>query len=318
LVLGPDEGSATNQGSSSGLTVKGGGFVFVDEFFVWKIIDLDTLFGTDNEPVKLGGEQDNVNWGFGVDLFEMSSFNQVPDVDFTVSTTGGDEVGVWCEIKGVDLSFVSNESVLEGHDGVIPNLDGLIPGSGDDDWFLDIVEVSDAGNPVGVLVLVNGELADTVDVPNLEVLIDGTGGNLSIVWGEGNREDIFGVTNKSLSGLSGLKVPESDGSIPGGGKAESAILGDIDIGDEVGMSGKDLSGFTKLFVLITLGSLGEVPKHESAISGSGKKEFSVLVLGDLLFSDLHASNPSIVSFEVTSVLESVVWLFFCHCDFLFF
>ena len=214
MVLGPDEGSATDEGGLSGLTVKGASFVSVDEFLVWEIVDLDTVFGTNNEPVKLGGEQDNVNWGFGVDLFEMSSFNQVPDVDFTVSTTGGDEVGVWGKIKSVDLSFVSNESVFEGHDGVIPNLDGLIPRGRDDDWFLDIVEVSDAGDPVGMLVLVNGELADTVDVPNLEVLIDGTGSNLSIVWGESNREDIFGVTNKSLSGLSGLKVPESDGTIP--------------------------------------------------------------------------------------------------------
>jgi len=214
LALGPDEGSATDQGGVSCLSVKGGSFVSVDEFLVWEIVDLDTLFGTDYEPIELGGEQDNVNWGFSVDLFEMSSFNQVPDVDFTVSTTGGDEVGVWCKIKSVDLSFVSNESVLEGHDGVIPDLDGLIPGGGDDDWLLDIVEVSNAGDPVGMLVLVNGELADTVDVPNLEVLIDGTGGNLSIVWGEGNREDIFGVTNKSFSGLSGLKVPESDGTIP--------------------------------------------------------------------------------------------------------
>jgi len=214
LVLGPDEGSATDQSAGSSVSVKGGGNVSVDEFLVWEIVDLDTLFGTDDEPVELGGEQDNVNWGFGVDLFEMSSFNQVPDVDFTVSTTGGDEVGVWCKIKGVDLSFMSNEGVLEGHDGVIPDLDGLIPGGRDDDWLLDIVEVSDAGNPVGVLVLVNGELADTVDVPNLEVLIDGTGGNLSIVWGEGDREDIFGVTDKSLSGLCFLEVPKSDGTIP--------------------------------------------------------------------------------------------------------
>jgi len=214
LVLGPDEGSATDLGGSSVFTVKGGGFVSVDEFLVWEIVDLDTLFGTNDEPVKFGGEQDNVNWGFGVDLFEMSSFNQVPDVDFTVSTTGSDEVGVWCKIKGVDLSFVSNESVFQGHDGVIPNLDGLIPRSRNDDWFLDIVEISDAGNPVSMLVLVNGEFADTVDVPNLEVLVDGTGGNLSVIWGESNREDIFGVTDKSLSGLSSLEVPESDGTIP--------------------------------------------------------------------------------------------------------
>ena len=94
MVLGPDEGSATDQSGVSGVSVKGGGNVSVDEFLVWEIVDLDTVFGTNDEPVKLGGEQDNVNWGFGVDLFEMSSFNEVPDVGFTISITGGDEVCV--------------------------------------------------------------------------------------------------------------------------------------------------------------------------------------------------------------------------------
>jgi len=190
------------------------GFVEVDEFLVWEIINLDTFFGTNNEPVDLGGEEDNVNWGFSIDLFKMSSFNKVPDIDFTVSTTGGDEVGVWCKIKGVDLSFMSYESVHEGHDGVIPDLDGLIPRGGDNDWLLDIVEVSNAGNPVGMRVLVNGEFANSVDVPNLDGFIDGSRGDLSVIWGESNREDIFGVTDKGLVGLGSLEVPESDGTIP--------------------------------------------------------------------------------------------------------
>jgi len=144
----------------------------------------------------------------------MSSFNKVPDVDLTVSTTGGDEVGVWCKIEGVDLSFVSYKSVHEGHDGVIPNLDGLIPRGGNNDWLFDIVEVSNAGNPIGMRVLVNGEFANSVDVPNLDGFIDGSRGDLSVIWGESNREDILGVTNKSLVGLGGLEVPESDGTIP--------------------------------------------------------------------------------------------------------
>jgi len=190
------------------------GFVEVNEFLVWEVINLDTFFGTNNKPVDLGGEEDNVNWGFSIDLFKMSSFNKVPDIDFTVSTTGGDEVGVWSKVEGVDLSFMSYESVHEGHDGVIPDLDGLIPRGGDNDWLLDIVEVSNAGNPVGMRVLVNGEFADSVDVPNLDGFIDGSRGDLSVIWGESNREDIFGVTNKSLVGLGGLEVPESDGTIP--------------------------------------------------------------------------------------------------------
>ena len=214
MVLGPDEGGATDQGISSGFTVKRGSFISVNELLVWEIVDLDTLLGTNDEPVKLGGEEDNVNWALGVDLFEMSSFNEVPDVDLTVSTTGGDEVGVWGEIKGVDLSFMSDQSVHEGHDGVIPDLDGLIPRGGDNDWLLDIVEVSNAGNPVGMWVLVNGELADSVDVPNLDGFIDGSRGDLSVVWGESNGENVLGVTDKGLVGLGGLEVPESDGSVP--------------------------------------------------------------------------------------------------------
>jgi len=190
------------------------GFVEVNEFLVREIIDLDTFFGTNNKPVDLGGEEDNINWGFSIDLFKMSSFNEVPDIDFTVSTSRSDEVSVWSKIKSVNLSFVSNESVHKGHDSVIPDLDSFIPRGRDNDWLLDIMEVSNAGNPVGMRVLINGELANTVDVPNLDGFIDGSRGNLSVIWGEGNRENIFGVTNKSLVGLGSLEVPESDGTIP--------------------------------------------------------------------------------------------------------
>jgi len=223
LVLGPHEGGATDwswrlHSALLGVTLNLGwvrwGLVEVDELLVWEIVDLDSLFGTDNEPVDLGGEEDDVNWGLSIDLFEMSSLNEVPDVDLSVSTTGGDEVGVWGEIKGVDLSFVSDESVHEGHDGVIPDLDGLIPRGGDNDWLLDIVEVSNAGNPVSMRVLVNGEFTNSVDVPNLDGFIHGSRGDLSVVWGESNGENVLGVTDKGLVGLGGLKVPESDGSVP--------------------------------------------------------------------------------------------------------
>jgi len=214
LVLGPDEGGATDLGLGSLLVVEGGGFVSVDEALVWEVIDSDSVLGTNDEPEELGSEKDDVNWGLSVDLLEVSSFNKVPDVDLSVSSTGSDEVGVWSQVEGVDLSVVSNEGVLKLHCGVVPDLDGSVPGGRDDDWGLDVVEVSDAGNPVVVWVLVDGELADTVDVPDLQVLVHGSGSDLSIVWGEGNREDISLVTDEGLSGLSGLQVPESDGSVP--------------------------------------------------------------------------------------------------------
>ena len=63
FVLGPDEGGATNWGWWLGVVLLRRvsdhlgwvrwGFVEVDEFLVWEIIDLDTFFGTNNEPVDL-------------------------------------------------------------------------------------------------------------------------------------------------------------------------------------------------------------------------------------------------------------------------
>ena len=95
LVLGPHEGGATNWGIGSALSVEFlVSFVSVDESFVREIVDLDSAFSSNDEPEELGGEEDNVHGGLGVDFFEMSSFDQVPDIDLSVFTTGGDEVGV--------------------------------------------------------------------------------------------------------------------------------------------------------------------------------------------------------------------------------
>jgi hypothetical protein len=61
---------------------------------------------------SLEAKRTTLNGGFSIDFFKMSAFNKIPDVDFTVFATGSNEVGVWCKIQGVDLSLVSNESVL--------------------------------------------------------------------------------------------------------------------------------------------------------------------------------------------------------------
>jgi len=88
LILGENEGGASNL--SWGLVLLstvgfGGNFVSLNEFLGWKVINLDTRVGTNDEPVIFGGEENNVNWGFSIDVFEMLSFNQVPDVNVTIS-----------------------------------------------------------------------------------------------------------------------------------------------------------------------------------------------------------------------------------------
>jgi hypothetical protein len=59
-------------------------------------------------------------------------------------------------------------------------------------------------------VLVNSEFADSVDVPDFQVLIHGSGSNLSVIWRESDTKNILGVSNKSFSSSGSLQVPESN------------------------------------------------------------------------------------------------------------
>ena len=155
LILGPGEGGATDSclalfSVNHGLSVEVLSSVGVDEFSVWQVVHSDSVFSTNDKPVDLGGEEEDIDWGLGIDLIQVSSLNEVPDVDLTVSSTGGDEHGVLGEVEAVDLSLVADEGVHQGHGLVVPDLDGSVPRSRHDDWLLDVVVESDAGNPVTV------------------------------------------------------------------------------------------------------------------------------------------------------------------------
>ena len=107
---------------------------------------------------------EDVDWGFSIDLFEISSFNQVHYAYLTISSIWSDKVGDWSKIKNVDLSLESNIVVYEGHDGVIPNFDSHIT------WGWNMLVSWFCGNFWSMLVLINDELADTMDFPDLRFL----------------------------------------------------------------------------------------------------------------------------------------------------
>jgi hypothetical protein len=216
VILGEAEGSAANLGRSSLLTIEIISSELVNELLGRQVINSDALLSTNDDPEDSGGEDDAVDGGLSVALIKMLAINEVPNVDLSVSSTGGEESSARGDIEAVDLSLVANEGVHQAHGGVVPDLDGSIPGGGDDNRSLHVIVESDARNPVGVLVLLNSELANTLDVPNLDLLINGTGGNLPVVRGESDGHDILGVTEEGLSSLTDSEVPESDGTIPGG------------------------------------------------------------------------------------------------------
>ena len=201
-----------------------------------EVKNLDASLGTDNEPVELLGEEDDVHGGLAVGGGKELSVNEIPDHDGTVTGAGGEVGGVLDHIDGVDLSLVAGEGVHEGHVEVVPDLDALIPGGGDNDGVLLSVVELDAGNGIGVLVLVDGVSAVTLGVPHLDLVVETTGHELSIVSGDGDGEDILVVANELLDGLASGDVPEADGAVPGGGHDVTGVGSHADFTDEVGVT----------------------------------------------------------------------------------
>lgn len=67
------------------------------------------------------------------------------------------------------------------------------------------------------------KFAVTKSVPELDRPVPGPGDDLTVVGGEGNREDITGVANKTASGLAGGKFPQTEGLVPRGGESIGTV-----------------------------------------------------------------------------------------------
>lgn len=233
-ALVPGQAGATNGGLlllSGG--IDGGGLDVNDELLWRKIPNLDAVLGSQNQPVLLGGEENAVDGAVNFSLSEELALNEVPDDSETVFASWSQVRSLGGHVEWVDLRFVANEGVLEGHSLVVPHLDGLVPWSADNDGVLGILVEFNAGNPVSVSILLNSEFALSNGVPDLEVLISSTTGNLSVIGGEGNGKNVSCVANESLNGLSLFQVPESQGSVPWTSQAISAILWEAQITDKV-------------------------------------------------------------------------------------
>lgn len=85
--------------------------------------------------------------------------------------------------------------------------DGGLGGGGDE---------SDLRDPVVVVVFLDGVLAVTLDVPELDISVRSGGENVSSVRGNSAGEDFLGMSvfGESLGGLSGSEIPKSHGLVP--------------------------------------------------------------------------------------------------------
>lgn len=308
LVVGlvPGEGSAADVlligflGLTLGLGIvelvglEGGLFDSEDVLLGGEVENLDSIFASNDDPVEFLGEDDTVHGGIVLVTGEVLAFNQVPDHDLTVMRSGSEVGEVVDHVDGVDLGLVSDEGVHELHVGVVPNLDGLIPRGGDAQSGLVGVVEPNAGDGVGVAVLVNGVLALGLDVPDLDLVVATSGKDLSVISGQGDGEDVLGVSNELVDGLAGGDVPEADGAVPRGREAEATISSEADLVNEVRVSGEHLLGSSPLNIILISVSFVKLPLDKGLVARAGEEEFNFLSI-NLLLTNSEGGNPATVA-----------------------
>lgn len=311
-------GAPSQSGTGIDVGSVGGGLfllgLFDDELGNWvigvgfQVEDMDTVFGGGSNPSLTRVEGNLVDGGTSVQnsLFFREVFS-VPDLDDVFFTSGSDVVTHGGNGEGVDVFLVSLERVLD-QEVRVPDLKSTIPTDGGEVGVLGNGGVSDAGDPVGVVVGFVGVLAVSKSVPELEASVSTSGDDLSVVLGESDGVDFLGVTNEVSGGSAGSQIPKSEGSIPGGGQSEQVVSGEGDIGDEVVVASQGLKGDTVESVGIGFVDFFDVtsdlPDHEGSVSGTSDNDVGFL---SFLASDGVASgdggNPVSVTFEVTDKSE---------------
>ncbi len=124
-----------------------------------------------------------------------------------------------------------------------PNFHALVPTSGDDDWGWSGRE-SDTGNPFGVSVLNDGELALTKSVPQLDSSVTRPRDDLSVVRREGNREHVLGVTNEAASAFSSGNLPQTKSAVPRARESKLAINAGNNVRDKVVVATESATSIT--------------------------------------------------------------------------
>jgi hypothetical protein len=146
-----------------------------------------------------------------------------------------------------------------------PDLHKLVPARRDDDRSFDGRREANARDPLGVGVLLDGVLALTQSVPELDGAVTSSRHDLTVIRAECNRQDIFGMSNESTSALATIDVPKTKGTIPRARKSKLTIRRDDDIADEVVVASEGLASIAVVALF-----LGKAPYNDGFVSGSSQ------------------------------------------------
>lgn len=156
----------------------------INQRLVLEVPNLDGRSGGSAKPVAVGREGNGIDDITGLKRVEVLGVVQVPKHHNTILTSGSAKRTIGRHGDSVDVAVVTDEVGAKLELRKIPNLDDLVPTTGDDDRVGRVGREANARNPVRVTVLSELELALAKSVPELDGLVTGTGDDLAVVGRE--------------------------------------------------------------------------------------------------------------------------------------
>jgi len=187
----------------------------INQILILKIPNLNGRTSSHAEPVFVGREAQSVNNVVVVKGVQVFALGKIPKHGLEVFATRSTERTIGRDSHGVQVTSMANVVGLEFAVGKIPDLDHSVPAGTDNDGIVVGWRESDTGNPVSVSVwLVNGILALSQSVPQLNRLVARTAHNLTVIGRESNRQNIISVALKTTSSLANIQVPQAKSLVP--------------------------------------------------------------------------------------------------------
>ena len=203
---------------------------------------------------------------------ELFPLRQIPEQNHPIFPSARAKRTIRRNRDGVNIPFVAGQSRPQLTVAQIPNLDSLIPRRRDNGGLTRAGTEPNTANPIGVsITILNGVLALTEGVPELDSTVTGSRNDLTVVDRESDGENVLGVTDEPASGGTGGEIPETELAVPGTGKSELTVGGEDDVFDEVGVAPEAAVGDTVGLVL-----LGEVPDDDGFVAGGGDDHVGVV------------------------------------------
>jgi len=277
-----------------GLEVGVGAGEFSDADLLLKIEDLDAVLGGSAEPVLVGVEDELIHLGSSLEPVGALALLEVPDEDGALLASSSAEGALGGNTDGVEVASGTGEVELQLELLTkAPDLDKLIPAARNSDGGGRVGGEGNIRSPLGVALILKGELALTEGVPELDETVTTAGHDLTVISRESNSKNILAVADEAAGADAVGEIPQAEGVIPAARESVVTIVRQLHVLNKVAVAVE-----TTLSMSVLLARAGQLPHHESLVPRTRDEQVRALASGS------QGSDCSVMSTDLGGKLES--------------